>query len=60
MKLEDFIKLIDVETLNIYLNGGFVFRCYSDSSVLNFYKENEIENIEIDFSSHLIKIFLKK
>ena len=59
MKLRDFIELLDIEVLNIYLHSEFLFKCKSDSPVLNFYKENEIEEIRIDFAEHLIKIFLE-
>ena len=59
MKLRDFIELLDIEVLNIYLHSEFLFKCKSDSPVLNFYKENEIEEIRIDFVERLIKIYLE-
>ena len=60
MKLKDFIKLIDIENLKIFLNSFFIFICRSDSPVLDFYKENEIEEIGVDYKDNSIKIFLKK
>lgn len=59
MKLRDFIEIIDIEILDIYLHGVFIFECKSNSPVLDFYKENEIKEIQISYSKNLIRIYLE-